>query len=57
MGGRRNSKSSRIAYTFESAADFEEFTNTHDVAVVSKDGLLKRGVRSLRLLRLATISY
>ena len=46
MGGRRN-KSSRMAYTFDSAADFKDFTKTHDIALVSKDGLMKRGVRSL----------
>ena len=36
-----------IPYTFTSAADFASYAATHDICIVSKDGVKKRGVLSL----------
>ena len=43
-GGKRGST---MPYDFTSAADFASFAATRDICLVSKDGLKKKGVRSL----------
>jgi hypothetical protein len=37
-----------MVYTFQSDADFKGFTRTHDIVLVSKAGVSKRAVRSLK---------
>ena len=36
-----------MPHTFTSAADFASYAATHDICLVSKDGVRKKGVRSL----------